>query len=69
MYSWSKKKKLKNGTPLLISVLIIVEKLNLYPINMDFCVLHIDALKSFLGIRVYVGSLNNFNFFNGNHQI
>ena len=34
------------------------------PINMDYCLLELDALKFFFGLR-----LPNFNFFNVNPQI
>ena len=36
----------------------------LAPINMDYCLLKFDALKSYLGVRLQGGSLHNLNFFN-----
>ena len=37
--------------------------------NMDYCLLQIDALKVFLGMRQHGRSLPNFKFFSVNHYI
>ena len=64
MYSRSKKKKktinsdTNNG-----------REMKLVSINKDFCLLQLDALKFFLGVRLHGGSQPNFNFFNVNPQI
>ena len=44
-------------------------EMKLVPIIMDYCPLHLDALKCFLGMRLHGGSLPNFKFFNVNPQI
>ena len=43
--------------------------MKLVPIIMDLCLLQFVALKFFFGLRLYRGSLPNFNFFNVNPQI
>ena len=42
--------------------------MKLVPINMDYCLLQFGTLKFVLGVRLHVGSLPNFNFFNANRQ-
>ena len=44
-------------------------EMKLVPIMIDYCLLLLDALKFFLGVRLYGGSLPNFNFFIVNPQI
>ena len=44
-------------------------ELKLIPINMDYFLLQFDAIKFFLEVRPYGGSLPNFNYFNVNTQI
>ena len=36
-------------------------EMKLIPINLDYCLLQFDAIKFFLGVRLYGGSLSNFN--------
>ena len=44
-------------------------EIKLLPINMDYCVIQLDVLKFFLGVRLHGRFLPNFNFFNVNPQI
>ena len=44
-------------------------KMKLVPIIMDYCLLQVDTLKFFLGVRLQEESLPNFNVFNVNPQI
>ena len=44
-------------------------EVKLVPFIMNYCLLQFDALKIFLGVRLHVGSLSNFNFFYVNSQI
>ena len=60
------KKKIRN-IPIYFNANYRTER-KLVPI-MDYCLLHFDALKSFLGVRLHGGSQPNFNFFNVNPQI
>ena len=43
--------------------------MKLVPIILDYCLLQFDAFKIFLEVRLYGGSLPNFNFFDVNPQI
>ena len=43
--------------------------MKLVPMIMDHCLLQLDALKFFLGIRLHGGFQPNFNFFNVTLQI
>ena len=43
--------------------------MKLGPIIMDYCLLQLDALKFFLGVRLHGEFLPNFNFFSVNPQI
>ena len=43
--------------------------MKLVPNIMDCCLFQFDALKIFLGVRLYGESLPNINFFNVNPQI
>ena len=48
---------------------IIIQKMKRVPTIMDYCLLQLDALKVFFGLRLHGGSLPNFNFFNVNLKI
>ena len=67
MYSNSKKKR---NTPIYFNTNYPTE-MKLVPIIMYYCLLQLDALKFFLGVRQHGGgaSLPNFNFSNVNPQI
>ena len=43
-------------------------EMKLVPIIMDYYLLHFDALKYSLGVRLHGGSQPNFNFFRENPQ-
>ena len=43
--------------------------MKLVPIIMEYSLLHFDALKCFLGVRLHGGSQPNFTFFNVNTKI
>ena len=43
--------------------------MKLVPIIMDYCLLHFNALKFFLGVRLHGVSQPNFHFFSANHKI
>ena len=44
-------------------------ELKLVPINTNYCLFQLDALKIFLRVHLHGWSLLNFNFFNINSQI
>ena len=44
-------------------------EMKVVPFIMDYRVLQFDALKILLRVRLHVGSLPNFNFFNANPQV
>ena len=54
-------KKKKRNIPIFFNTNYRGE-MKLAPIIMDYCLLEIDALKIFLGVRVHGGFLPNFNF-------
>ena len=41
-------------------------EMKLVPIIMDYCLFQFDAVKYFLGVRLFAESLPNINFFNAN---
>ena len=70
MYSRSKKRKRKEKKHLYFNTNYRTE-VKLVPIFMNYCVLQLDTLKFFLGVRLHEGggSLPNFNLFNVNLKI
>ena len=63
-----KKRKKKRNIPIYFNKNYRTE-MKLVPLIMDYCQVQFDALKFFLGVRLYGGSLLNSNFFNINPQI
>ena len=66
-----KKRKTKRNTPV-YSNTIYRREMKLVPINVDYCLLQVDALKFFLGVRLHGGleltlilSMYTTKFFNG----
>ena len=64
MYSQSKKKR---NTPIYFNTNYRTE-MKLVPIIMDYCLLHLDAFKFFLGVRLHGEYQLIFNLFNINPQ-
>ena len=67
VYRYSSSNK-KPNTPIYFSTNYLTD-MKLVPIIMEYCLLHFNDLKFFLGILLDGGSLPNFNFFNVNTQI
>ena len=63
------KKKKNTETPPIYFNTNYRTEMKLVLIIMDYCLLQIDALKIFFGVRLHGGSLPNFIFFNVNPQI
>ena len=62
-----RKKKTNRNTPIYFSTYYRTE-MKLVSIIMGYCLLQVDALKFFLGVRIHGESKPNFNFFNVNPQ-